>query len=232
MTSLGKHMVSDLTDDEPTGCEAANEVWSDLASHILARMIPTLTWRHHGLGVYQAYIHEGGDHETRVHIFHPDLVLPGLADTGDIHDHRFDLVSHVLTGRIEHRVYTEVPAGIVASHKRNSARPSFESYDVYECVHARLGQHDPITTSRTANFQSQDFAFLAGYVYAFKAGHFHCSTVRELTVTVMEKHNQSDTRARILCPSGKPIVQCFGNALNHDPVKPEYLHMAVEALLR
>jgi hypothetical protein len=69
-----------------------------LAGHML--LSPRLKWRHHGIGVLQAYLHEG-DHETRVHIWHPSLVLAGFdATNGLVHDHRFSFDSYVLLGAV------------------------------------------------------------------------------------------------------------------------------------
>lgn len=38
---------------------------------------PSLSWRHHGIGVLQAYLVEDADPEVRVHVWHPSLVKPG-----------------------------------------------------------------------------------------------------------------------------------------------------------
>ena len=69
---------------------------------------PELRWRHHGIGLLQAYLVEGrpgaelalglSDTETRIHVWHPSLRLAGMDDSGLMHDHRFDLESRVLLG--------------------------------------------------------------------------------------------------------------------------------------
>lgn len=62
------------------------------------------TWTHHGLGMLQCKI----DHETRVRLWHPLLVSDEMCGARGIHDHRFNLTSHVLYGRIVDEQYDVV----------------------------------------------------------------------------------------------------------------------------
>src|ERR1051325_5879847 len=64
--------------------------------------IHQLQWRHSGLGMLQAYVVEGGQEEVRVHIWHPSLKLDGIDEAGLGHDHRFDMTSWVLVGKLVH----------------------------------------------------------------------------------------------------------------------------------
>lgn len=61
---------------------------------------PHPAWRWHGLGMLQREISD----EVRVHVWHPDLVKvpPGLRR---VHDHRFDLSSLVMVGRLIDHAY-------------------------------------------------------------------------------------------------------------------------------
>lgn len=59
-----------------------------------------LQWRHHGTGMLQAYI--PGSRDTRIHVWHPSLLLPGMSESGGMHNHRFALTSNVLFGQIDH----------------------------------------------------------------------------------------------------------------------------------
>jgi hypothetical protein len=72
---------------------------------LVLALLPHLTWRHHGIGALQAYVREGSGVETRIHIWHPDLVRAGIRDHGDAHDHRFNLVSAVLVGELTETLY-------------------------------------------------------------------------------------------------------------------------------
>lgn len=50
----------------------------------------TSNWRHHGIGLLQAYVLEGPI-EYRVHVWHPELRFVD-DDSGMIHDHRFEIL--------------------------------------------------------------------------------------------------------------------------------------------
>ena len=76
---------------------------------LVERLLPSLEWRHHGIGVLQGYVREDADPEIRVHIWSRDLARPGMEASGDVHDHRCDLVSHVLVGRVVHEEWFAAP---------------------------------------------------------------------------------------------------------------------------
>lgn len=78
---------------------------------LLAGLLTHLTWRHHGIGVLQAYVREHQEPEMRVHIWHPSLVRKGIRDHGDAHDHRFDLESTVLVGNLYETLYIPASTG-------------------------------------------------------------------------------------------------------------------------
>ena len=40
---------------------------------LVERLLPSLEWRHHGIGVLQGYVREDADPEIRVHIWSRDL---------------------------------------------------------------------------------------------------------------------------------------------------------------
>src|SRR4051812_39653073 len=69
-------------------------------SDMLIALWPSLKWRHAGFGALQAYIREGDERELRVHIWHQSLIKDGIEESGLCHDHRFDMRSSVLVGRI------------------------------------------------------------------------------------------------------------------------------------
>src|ERR1700677_2575457 len=82
----------------------ANPSLSSMRKMALA-LLPHLKWRHHGIGVLQAYISEETEPEVRMHIWSPELLKPGITASGDVHDHRFDMVSHVLIGAVGHESF-------------------------------------------------------------------------------------------------------------------------------
>lgn len=73
---------------------------------LVLKAIPFTIFRHHGIGVLQGYLAENAEPEVRIHIWSRRLLKPGMDVSGDVHDHRFDMVSHVLCGSIEHEEVT------------------------------------------------------------------------------------------------------------------------------
>jgi hypothetical protein len=175
-----------------------------LFNRYIAKLLPTLTWRHFGVGALQAYLTEGALIEQRVHIWHPSLVRDGIRGFGDCHDHRFSFVSEVLCGTLLNEEWEVRP------------NPGGD-WDVYEVENARAakdrtGSHDGdtrpvsrcfanVATSRNVN---------AGQSYEFRRGLFHRSSFIGTTVTLVTKFDQQQARARILCPHGRPLVHAFG----------------------
>jgi hypothetical protein len=172
----------------------------ELAAAVAAAW-PALTWRHHGIGVLQAYLREGNN-EIRVHVWHPKLLVYGLEDSGQIHDHHFVLKSHVLVGAIEHSEVElqEAPQGgwriwTVQNARKGAEPPQLASLN-------RFGT--TITTSSIA----------AGQTYFFPAKQFHLSRVAALAVTIVAKLAPTPCRARILVPFGVVPVHGFTHEQN------------------
>lgn len=174
----------------------------------LARLVPHLTWRHSGLGMLQAYIHEGKTDELRVHIWHPSLRRPGIEESGLLHDHRFDLTSRVLVGTIR-----QVEFALKMDPHGN--------WQLHEVVHARAaadrhGSNDGLMTALPTRYSIEASAthIPAGRGYFFPKRVFHGTYVESgLAVTVVTKANQDDAPARILAPYGKPVVHAFADPL-------------------
>jgi hypothetical protein len=170
----------------------------------IASLLPKLAWRHFGVGALQAYLHEGEHTEQRLHIWHPALIRPGIRDHGDCHDHRFSFKSEVLCGSLMNEPWTvyDNPIGV---------------FDVYEVENARAakqrtGSHDGDTSpvSRASAIVGKPLVLHGGSSYEFHRGEFHRSFFTGTTVTLVTKFDQQATRARILCPHGKPLVHAFG----------------------
>ncbi len=165
-----------------------------------------LDWRHAGFGALQAYIaEETTDHpdELRVHVWHPSLVRPGIAESGLCHDHRFDMRSVVLAGRV---CQVEVDA----------VRDAGGDWQTSRVVHAREAMARsgsfhmaPEPTGERYHRSLQRFWIATGTGYRFPRYAFHETHVEAPTVTLVRKSNQSDARARILHPHGAPVVNAF-----------------------
>lgn len=177
--------------------------WANLCATVAA-LLPHLDWRENGLGVLQAYLIEGPTREIRVHVWSPLLERPGMRGNGNIHDHRFDMVSRVLVGAVNHGHVEPVPGG--------------SRWQMCEVVHARKahaekGSFDCEVIPLPGLFDAHPAPgqIGAGMVYTFPRGEFHESFATELAVTVVEKRDQrSDAPARIMWPAGEKLTHAFG----------------------
>ncbi len=184
----------------------AHRALCGLALNIIGR----LQWRHHGIGVLQGYITENTEPELRLHIWSPRLLKQGMDLSGDAHDHRFDMVSHVLCGTVEHDelMPTEDTDGDHAMLALTHARAA-----------ADTNYHGP-TSPLPGRFKvaRHPFKFTAGTSYSFRAGSFHRSPLRGLrekvAVTCIEKREQQDVSARILYPIAHQPVMAFGHDMD------------------
>jgi hypothetical protein len=197
----------------------SNSVVSRVAAHALKDK--SLEWRHHGVGMLQAYFHEG-DEEVRIHVWHPTLTLAGFdATNGIIHDHRFGFTSYVLLGSI----YNE--------HWSGTRDDEHGEWIHYSCVNARqaknnTGKYHELLGPTGDGFWSyarQGRWYEAGEDYNFAPRQFHFSRVKELTVTLVVKTALVDGPARILGKNGVSLKHAF--EYDHDVSK--YFHILDEA---
>ncbi len=174
---------------------------------LVSRVIDKVEFRHHGIGVLQGYVRENFEPEVRIHIWSRRLLKPGMEVSGDIHDHRFDMVSHVLSGSVWHEEINEFedPNGdhvmMALTHARAAAGTDY---------------HGP-TTPLAGRFSVRRTIYKVpeGCSYRFPAGKFHHSPLQEsldeIAVTCVEKHRQRDVQARILYPAAHDPVMAFGH---------------------
>lgn len=182
---------------------------------LVARSLPTLSWRHHAIGALQGYVAEDCEPEVRVHIWHPDLVrVDPDRDAGRPHDHRFDLKSTVLVGSIGHEEL----------HVEDDANGDLLEYTVQ---HARKGPAPLAATGRRLRARRVTGTIEAGHAYWFDARQYHRSFVPGPAVTLVTKFDQKSDPARVLFPVGVDPV--FG-VHPFDPRMAE-LYVGAAALL-
>ncbi len=168
--------------------------------------IDQLEWRHHGIGVLQAYVQEGAEPEIRIHIWSRALLKPGMDISGDVHDHRFDMVSHVLQGAVIHE-------------ELNEYEDANGDHVMMALTHARAAAgtdyHGPTTAiAGRYSVKRERFVICAGSSYTFPALRFHHSPLPgdEIAITCVEKRNQmEEVQARLLYPIDKEPVMAFGH---------------------
>jgi hypothetical protein len=192
--------------------------------YAIGHALPTLNWRHHGIGCLQAYLHEGVD-EVRVHVWHPSLVLPGFdVSNGAAHDHRFSFESTVLLGALYNtRIDTStLGGGDWRLFKVENARAAQSRTGHFACNTTEL--------PGTLNAWGTGQWIGAGASYSMHAREFHCSTVQELAVSIMTKTGHVDGPARILCRVDRPLIHAFGST-EFGSREAEIVRNASDALL-
>jgi hypothetical protein len=184
-------------------------------SGLVAALIPHLKWRHSGLGVLQAYVFEGTTDEMRVHIWDNSLRRKGIEESGLLHDHRFDLTSHVLCGminQVEFDLHPD-PEGGWQLHSVVHAREAF----------AKHATNDGLVSALPERFKliQRDRLIPAWNTYDFPKRQFHGTyLLSEFAVTLIRKSNQDEIPARILAPYGKPVVHAFADTLPESEWQP------------
>lgn len=184
-----------------------NPAWLAMRALVLSAF-DRIVWRHHGIGALQGYIVENVEPEVRVHVWSKRLLKPGMDQSGDVHDHRFSMVSHVLAGTIDHEEFRE--------YEHPEGR-----YEMMALTHARAAAdtnyHGP-TTVLVGRFHvmRNRISISAGQSYTFPAQQFHRSPVDrgEVAVTCVEKHGQVDVPARLLYPVDREPVMAFGHEMD------------------
>jgi hypothetical protein len=174
----------------------------------------------------QGYVLEGTDKEIRVHVWHRSLRRPGIEESGLLHDHRFDLTSHVLVGTVRQTEYQLVQS-------------PFGKYMLYSVLHARaahaesggqLYHQEPQKLEGFYEAEVRSVDITAGWSYFFPAREFHGTDFYgDLCVTLVTKTNQTEEPAKLLAPRDKPLVHAFSNPLP-EKAWSEPLWQAQEAL--
>lgn len=158
-----------------------NNIFDRIENQILA---DTLDIRYHsGIGFMQAYISP----HVRIHVWHPEL--PGeIGAFGCLHDHRFDLESHVLYGTICNTMY------------RAHSLAYEDNFSRYRVQPAHLGPKElQYIGNADLNMLSRNIHNV-GSIYTVPMHIFHETNVKGLTVTLMVKKNQSPHEASVIAP--------------------------------
>ncbi len=163
---------------------------------------PRLAWRHNGVGLLQAYL----DDDTRVHVWHLKLLVPGMTNSGAMHDHRFDLHSTVLAGTLVNSMLEVEPDELGLFHVFDIGANSHEA----DAAMTRIGRV-------TVRLLSTDVLF-EGDHYEVAAGAYHWARpTDELAITVAHIRNKDRERpVHILCPEDVVPIHAFRSpALRH-----------------
>ncbi len=198
---------------------------TDALRALVLAQLDRIEWRHHGIGALQGYIRENADPEVRVHIWSKRLLKPGIAESGDIHDHRFDMVSHVLSGIVIHEEVFPFPdpdgdhVMLGLTHARAAA-----ASDYHGPTQALPGRY---------SVRFDRYHIKEGSSYFFPRQHFHHSPIwggpDDVAVTVIEKRCQTKEPARLLYPADTDPVMAFGHKID-DRLVRQVVEMAYKKL--
>jgi len=138
-------------------------------------------WRMHGIGVAQKYV----DEDVRVHVWHPDLSLIGIE--GGIHDHRWELTSHVVYGSLIQEEWLHTPD---------------ENGFWVKWLHGNQGDRSITCTEELFSLRPVTAIIHPGQVYNFPRGCYHRSTIdMEMAITVVERSDRSGQSSAMI-PAG------------------------------
>lgn len=183
---------------------------------LVVASLDRINFRHHGIGVLQGYIVENSDPEIRVHIWSRKLLKPGMEVSGDVHDHRFDMVSHVIAGFVDHEEFNEFadPNGSYATMALTRCRAPGNI----------LGHGPTAAIEGRFSVNRRRMRILAGHSYSFPSQKFHRSPLDEnslgdLGITVVEKHRFLKAQARLLYPIAREPVMAFGHIPDQELIR-------------
>ena len=152
-----------------------------------------------GLGFIQMKINEN----ERLHFWHPEL-LPDVPDE-EIHDHRYDFTSTVVTGKLTHEVYDFVAVNTDVTNA--DYQMAFVSCDPTKPL-SETSQE--ITFGEIQSYGSQ--ILTAGSSYFFPSRRFH-KTHAKRAVTYLERGPVQYEYARSIRPIDSPSICPFSNPL-------------------
>lgn len=162
------------------------------AAHAILNIWTKINWRHHGLGMLQGEINDF----ERVHIWHPALreERPELGPYRWIHDHRFDLESTIIYGRITDVSYEVTPCLIGYGHQTIC----------HEITHAKAQPEDPqVRVTRAIGGvrvrETGRRTYQAGDSYTIPRRAWHTTRVfPQPAMTFVTRSNFDERPARIL----------------------------------
>lgn len=168
-----------------------------------------LEWRHHGTGMLQAYL--PGWPDQRVHVWDRRLLIPGLIQSGAMHNHRFRLLSRVLVG------------GLTNTNLCCDLSP-LGTHQLWRIPGASKGSElveGPRCLLRTKiEFGEPSCRQLAGQSYVIDKWDYHWARQDDgdpdVTITHVSIFDKSDRPASLVCPYGLRPVHAFAVEAPHD----------------
>lgn len=166
--------------------------------------------RFHGNGFVQFYIWRGAYVARRLHIWHPEF-LPSRVENARIHEHRFEMRSHILMGRLRHISY-ELEFSAVGEHQLYTVVPAHDSGKFSATGGQKVSDEmKPVPGTCCEPVVRESSEYAAGSSYYFAARKFHDTAAEGHTMTVMEKlwQDEDGKDARVLGPVDRDPDNAF-----------------------
>jgi hypothetical protein len=149
--------------------------------------------------------HSGG--RVRLHIWNPpNVVLPHQATVNEIHDHVFDMHSHVLKGILWQKLYNFIP---MISYEDVDAhnRPTHEKY---QAVYNKTSDSRLESTGEKGWIRlNKKFPVYSGETYEQAAFTLHDTGAQGCVITLMTKQIIREGTATVVCPINSPPDNSF-----------------------
>jgi hypothetical protein len=170
--------------------------------------------RFHGNGFTQLYLTP----QHRLHVW-DERLQPLFEHNATIHDHIFDMRSHVLMGEVVHRVYEE-----------GTFRGDYQAFDRYRVDK----EEDTLKLDRehVCYLKSGTYRMVGGSSYSFPVRHMHDTEVYGRAVTLMKKEQVwPNMEPWILCPVGEKPKDAFALDPMHKARNVDQLWDAIDRAL-
>lgn len=165
-----------------------------------------IAWTHHGLGMLQGKV----DHTTRIHLWHPLLVTDEMSGPRAIHDHRFELTSHVLYGEL-----VDVPHRVTL----NELESGVPSASVWAIPHKEVQTEDDkhggraVFLGRATIVPGRRKRYAQGEVYTIPARAWHTTALVGPAITLVTRDKFDAEPARVLAHGRSGQVDIASPAL-------------------
>lgn len=142
-----------------------------------------------------------GDRTKRLHVF--DDSIPRQTQRTAIHDHIFDMTSHVLLGELFDNSYDAIA-------------DDDGDYEVHQARHVQCEETNLFPIGQRVRLEPiQTRRIIAGHQYGLHAFVFHLSVPNGRVVTIMEKTQRRVGTAKVLVPVGAQPDNAFSR-MKHD----------------
>lgn len=152
-----------------------------------------------GLGFIQLKLSD----DSRIHFWSPDIARH---EREEIHDHRYNFVSHVLYGTLHFELYEPTPM----QHDHVYTHELFQTDCAPGCLGTEPKVH-PVTITKRGSYDLPE-----GSEYWFSSEQFHTTEGTTFAVTYLEREAKTKQFANVIKPKGAPVSCPFATKLSEE----------------